>query len=366
MVVLLVAMLFPPLLSFARVGDLPEIMVGQTTVTDDVSRTFYGGMSGNEVVLNYVPTDSADTATRYFGFTHAPLETCSEHFLPLPLLCYNANKTTDAVKVMNSETTISGIKFLEVSTLLYASATVSGDVYGNLSNFAFWGRNLQYSNAIGSDPTWRTGSYVIADSQSKWKGADFAKFLEKAKTLYREGVRLPVSSFAGTGYWYLQNKSNSLATPFNDAKAFPEGKAWSVDGPLSIDGDIKYSGIGTLIVRGSLTVREGVQILPDPTVPNSHLGIIVLGDTADSTICTFLRKVNINASVFCQQQMEVYPYAPNGSTFVGAFVASKIYSSNPLGNSFVGDNNMRFTYTPLTADETPPGFRYLNLPTATQ
>lgn len=367
------AIFLAPILASASAGDLPDIMTGQTTVKNmDTGNVYYGGMTGNEVILNYVPLISTDPAGQMFlGFNKDKLigsadPTCLNGITSLSeAQCFKSNQTNFAgktIKVMNSRTTVNGIPMLEVATLLYPDATVSGDVYGDLSNFNFWGRNLHTgAGAANLGQTWKLAGYTPdSNSQSSMSSPNYDEFLNKINNLYADNKITPISSIPGSHTWNLQNNSVAIGGGEIDLLKYPEGRIWSLGDSnpatdsLSLSGTYTYYGKGTLIIKGNLTALADTKIVSGGG-DGDHLGIIVLGTGADGGTCNFGARTEINAYVFCQNQMKI----SYGSTFSGAF-ATKQFSN---GASVVGT---RFSYDPLSNNQIPPGFRYLNLPTAKQ
>ncbi|MEI6498704.1 MAG: hypothetical protein WCO23_01950 [bacterium] len=267
---------------------LPTVMTGQTTVTQkmtDGNKYYYGGLVGNEAVLNY--NNQTTVGFESNASTGTGLAKCLSNDLRRIPLCFtlSVKPNSDAVKLMKSRTRINGVDTIEISTLFYASKLIAGDVFSgstDINGYAFWGNNLvQSANDLsGSDAQLKVGGYAINNkAQSAMidtAGNDTTtttQFIDKINQLASNGTELPneiLSELAkddGAISLYLQAAGNAIGKDVfqGDAGLNPEGKVWVVDGDLTIGSNknIKYFGLGTIIVKGNLVVGSGAQILPN-------------------------------------------------------------------------------------------------------
>jgi hypothetical protein len=338
----------------AASNQLPEVMVRQATVMQNnlagQSVTYYGGFTGNEVILNhYVDT--------LLGFDQLRLDSSSSCYSQslasgIPL-CFMLEPSTGAMDLLHSRTSVDGAQVTEVAALLYGSHTSMGDVYSKndfLKNFAFWGNNLGVTGSSNaSDAKWQIKDYTLnSEAQSSW-GTDInTRFKNKLAILSGEGARIANSRLNTQQEWYLQ--ANDSFSGSSDIGNTPEGKIWrAADNDLDLANLLlslhRYHNKGTIIVNGDLTIPAGMDILP-ANADTDHLGIIVLGD------------VNIggnndsHAEIFAQGIINL-----NGSNInmIGSFAAGN-FSLSP------GSNNVRFNYDYNLSRNWPPGFRDLEMP----
>ena len=279
-------------------SKLPEVIVGNTTVSEMdpnnpniVVRNIYGGMSGNEAVINY-------NSDFLIGFVYQRLwdPLCANQtFTNLVWPCYTLdNNTFGAVGVLTSQTKVSDganeDTKLETAALFYGRNTISGDAYSTdsfLNNFKFWGRNLAQSGGSVSNTqaTWKFGNYIQnPEAQSTWNSSETTEFMGKVDTLARNAAVIsPSTLLASNSQWSLQSSGQSPSCfesnnngAGSDKSKYPEGKVWLVNGDLLINRNITYYGAGTIIVRGNIYITSGYNILPNDE-KTDHLGIIVLG-----------------------------------------------------------------------------------------
>jgi hypothetical protein len=301
LVFLLALATVPANLGVAKAVDkrLPQVMVGQASVSQEsggVRRYSYGGMTGNEAILNY----NKETVVGFDNNTTAAtgLAKCLYNDLKLIPVCFTLSVTpkTNAVKSMKSRTKVNGVEILEVSTLLYNSKLIVGDVFSgttDISNFAFWGRNLaQSNNEVGiTDAQLKISGYAINnDAQSAWldnTGAETTSietFKTKVGSLASNGTLIPKEILAalatdnGVVNLYLQGTGDAIAKDIfqGDAGISPDGKVWVVDGDLQIGDNktVKYYGLGTIVIKGNLVIGNGAQILPN-NENSDYLGLMV-------------------------------------------------------------------------------------------
>jgi len=295
-----------------------------------------------------------DDQESLFGFDQDNLVKCVNGIVTGNSLdnCFISNNiNTNGIRVMNSKTYAGGNPAMELATLLYPSKTVIGDVYGSLSNFAFWGKSVNQGSGVtssNSDAAYRVGYAINPSAQAKWDGAEFTKNDAKIDVLKGEAPTLTSASIGSIGTWYMQSTTNIGNSDQSDASKTPEGKVWYVNGNLTISNDKTYRGKGTIIVNGNLIINSGVDIQPYASGQN-RLGFIVIG----SGNVTAAGNNKINTTIYCRNTFNV-----NGSnnTFIGSFVA------NAFGG--LAGSNIRFYYDYAFDEAWPPGFKYLNMPHA--
>lgn len=286
--------------------SLPQMMTGKTTISQTIdgvtSDIAFGGNNGNYVVLN-TPENSVQLG---FGGPILMSDDCRSVItgnvacfvlkagLVPPFLDYNKR----SVQVMRSKTKVTGADgesryVYELPALFLNSNILSGDTFGNIADYLYWGKNFAQKSDSG-DSTWRAGtSYTMNDgAQSSWLsgGSDTAVFKQ-----YDAGVRELAAN--GTGVtasivlnslcdsttklctWNLQRSSINNTASADETTKYPNGKTWYVAGNLTLGTGYtyKYSGVGTIIVKGNLVLGIGTSIKPaNPDV--DKLGIIVLSD----------------------------------------------------------------------------------------
>ena len=243
----------------------------------------------------------------------------------------------------------------------FFSNVIRGDVYsssGYLNNFAFYGRNLsQSTGSTGANASWIVpNNYVFNDqAQASYSTDQQAYFLSRIDLLKGEATKLNPANLTTNRTWRLQSGTNSLAGA-NQINSFPDGKVWYVNDDVTLLNTIKYSGKGTIIINGNLTVRQGVNIMP--ANQGDFLGIIVMEG----------KSVIFEGGSGSQDQPDQLIQLANftfgdlnikGSNIraTGSFVAKSF--SVPISY-----NRIRFYYDKRLDSFWPPGFRYFNMPTA--
>lgn len=348
--------------------QLPEVMVGQTTYTNTTaSKTYYGGFTGNEAVLNYNQSGKADTTVTdggLFGFDSSKLlNNCLTGVvfnLATPR-CFISNSATSSIKVMSSRTYVSGTPITETAALLYSpNPMIVGDAYLGGSNpnydpnnFAFWGRNLtQSSGASSQESYWGLGGYVMnPNSQSLLSGTSYDQYKSKIDDLKTQATPI-TSSLVGATNWYLQGSDTGLTTdnsnPPTDANKYPEGKVWIYNdfGKPAL-GSVIIHGKGTIIFTRGFSVSSGANITK--SAPTDSLGLITTNRGVE-----FIGNNQIYAAVFSSGSISVGA----NSKFYGSFVAPTF---NINGGDLVHSND-QFFYDYKLDNNWPPGFRYLNMP----
>lgn len=275
----------------------------------------------------------------------------------------NNSGTNSAVSFMNSRTYINDTPLLEVAAIAYKSKTVIGDVYGSLDNFAFWGKSLNQGAGVSSsnsDAAYRIGYAINPNAQASMTSEQYTAYRSKIDTLAGEGAETNTGTLNSTSPWFLESSNiGSLGSGSS-----PEGKVWTiknqnVGSDLILRGSHTYTGKGTLIIQHvNLIANNNATLTPDDA--NSKLGIIVLDGK-----CEFKGNNKIQAAIFCMNS-DTSDNVANPDD--GKFISS---DNSEFTGSFVANNfningvNTRFYYDYDFDDMWPPGFKYLNMPHAT-
>ena len=363
-----IALLLAPSIALGEVR-LPEILSSGTTVIDSHNGntyTYYGGMTGNYAVLNHDP-DSTYGFTRRADEYDFGLLNCYDAIPSLSTVCFNLGTgltgegNAPAGRLMTSSTSVIDYDgnrqpLYQLPALYLGDVNIIGDAYStDYSNFAFWGRNLAEnpSGTVSSDTgaSWRLGNYTNnPQAQSEWSSDQTIAFREqKLPILESEATVFTEKNYSSAltilALDYANITSNILSTRQNEK--YPEGKIWKLDtndpDDLSFESTSKtYYGKGTIIVPGNLTIKSGVDILPNGA--GDRLGFIVLGDV------TFEGNNDVKAAILCLGAMTV----GNNVQLTGSFVAQ----------SFSTGANNSFIYDYAFDKDWPPGFRNLNMPQA--
>jgi len=352
----------------AETNTLPDMMIGQTTVTDSEGHVSYGGMTGNYAVLN------SDIQSSY-GFTKSSLmlgglaNICLQS--TVSPLCFYLGTGTDGSgsaglnKLMVSRTKIdtgSGLRAIyELPALFFGGVNIIGDaVMPDFSNFAFWGKNLaqQKTGSVNSvaGASWALNDYAINNSSQSFWGEDtvgeLGKFNAKIQVLADSATKINENPLQLSGPLHLQSLgdiSNGSSTAEEINAKYPEGKVWFINDDVNIPAGktLTYRGIGTIIIKGNLTVGSGTKIVPN-NEQDDKLGIIV----DNNNNCTFEGNNNIQAMMFCKGTLSA---SGDSIDFKGSFIA-RAFS--------LLKQNINFYYDYNTGDKVPPGFKYLNMPSA--
>lgn len=351
-----------PLTSSAETYELPEVMVGQTQVSfpNEGNLTYFGGMTGNEAIFNY-------DSSVLLGFNSARLTNSASQvpagcydldFLVAPSQCFILSPGSTSIQAMVSRTSVDNNTKLETAAILYPTNLVIGDVSTDgsyLDNFAFYGRNLNQSSrssTSGDFATWELANYTFnPQAQASYSEREKAYFDNKINNLVGEGKVVAEGVVKNNhNIWYLQS-SSGLTGGNLEANIYPEGKIWGIDpgndGAVTLRGDYRYQGTGTLVIDGSLTIFGNTSILPAGA--SDSLGIIVRGDV------TIWGNVKLNAAVFATGTINI---SGNIVDAQGSYVAGGF--DIPSSRRYV-----RFRYDYKLDDNWPPGFRFFSMPTAT-
>jgi hypothetical protein len=361
----------------AESNELPIILQGQTTYTEQGSnpsvgfaRTIYGGMTGNEAILNLNPS-------YLVGFIKDSLEEGScydQTFTGVIWGCFRLDRINSAVKLMAGQTKVNGaggsqITKLETVALVYGSKTIQGDAYSGsdfLKNFAFWGRNLAQSSDpdVGITATWRLGSYILnPEAQSTWGQTEFNKYDAKLRSLASEATVINANALNAYNEWYLTGEGDHIYdVDSKDQSKYPDGKTWIVKGDLTISSSKTYHGKGTIFIDGNLTIDPGVKINHSTGDTNSQLGIVVLSKKSDGTggggEARISSNVVLNCAMLTYKTINLQHGGVNNNISLSGSFVSADFSVHPQSV------NIRFSYDYNLSQNWPPGFRYLNMPQA--
>ena len=286
--------------SFAATSDvLPQMMVGQTTALIN-GKNAYGGMTGNYAVYN-------PDATQSYGFLKTQLlsPNLNACLLNTDLSCFvlgtgvaGAGSAGQNSRLMTSQTTVDigdgnpAKVVYELPALFLGTSIIVGDTFGSIdyNKFSFWGNNM--STQKGANPTdalWNLKSYTInPGSQSAWlkpDGADtdaFKQYYDKVTKLAENATTITdtqITSIKAGSHIYLQSSDILSGLPANDESTkYPEGKTWIIDHDLVLgtpNKTITYHGKGTIIVRGNITLADGVKIIANDS-KTDKLGIMAI------------------------------------------------------------------------------------------
>lgn len=351
-------------------GGAPEIMTatGGTTITQNGATT-YSGLGGAYAVLN-------NSGSTDYGFNYSVANglfqpgCLSQSFIGVTSPCFSLGTGLWGItsvgngRLMTSRTSINGSVVYEMPALLYDGINIYGDVSGNLGYLLkFWGNNLYRGTDSTQDAAWKLGGYVLnPDAQATWGSDKFSQYRQKLTTLAGSGTTINAASLAGAANLYLQASGTNITTDGSegDAANYPDGKVWVIsDANLALNTSITFHGKGTLIIRSrDFSVASSKNFQPDPADPTSRLGIIVLDDGAATPTggnCTFSGNNDpVQIMMLCTKTLSAGPNAD----FKGSFVANNfsINSTYPV----------KFEYDPAFDDNQPPGFRNLEMPSATE
>ena len=296
-----------------------------------------------------------------FGFDNTSLTDCiTGALLGGTYHCFVSNSTNRNVKVMSSRTYVNSgnnqTAVMEMASLYYPpKSMIAGDAYlGNMdpNNFSYWGRNLVQSSTgdSGAGSFWGVNDYAInPEAQASFSGVEYGKYKEKIIELTGEAS---TATDLSPSPWYLQTSHSSIGTNGIN-NSYPQGKIWKYPqnpGNLTISSSKQFSGKGTIIVRGNLTIDAGVNI--EPADADSILGLIVLGNV------TIGGNNTINASIFAAKNDLTggnISFSGNNVDLIGSFVAKNFTNIDSA-------SNIRFYYDKKLNASWPPGFGYLDMP----
>ncbi|MFA6963552.1 MAG: hypothetical protein WC227_02460 [Patescibacteria group bacterium] len=368
-ILILVLSLFALDKAFADAGRLPEMMVGQTTVTSPNSVS-YGGMTGNYAVYN-------EDATLSYGFNigNLKLSNAADSCLAISNpICFvlgkgliGADSVGNAGKLMTSRTYVDvgdgqgPITRHELPALFLGTNTIMGDTFGLSSSlFDYWGKNTVGSGGDihSTGATWEMQNYTLnPNSQMAWDGTSnnyqFGKFDDKLQNMAESAVSIGSTALNGNNLWNLcgENLTDSYDAA-TSCSGYPEGKTWVVDGDLDLTASsartIQFQGVGTIIVNGDIKIGANINIQSMDNKMLDKIGFIANGGVSSNGDCSYGGGGSINAMLFCKETMTIGP----NSEMTGSFVAKNF--SDPTNVSFFFDYNLD--------GKVPPGFRTLIVP----
>lgn len=349
-----------PTSALAEYYWLPEIMVGQTTV-EVGNETYYGGMTGNEAVVNSNVNTIQSGLT---GFNESILLGTASNRSSCYLMnlagiseCFSITPTNSIMDVMTSKTYVNGTPKLHLATLVSPSKVISGDVYSegySFEEFDFYGRNLYESSdgdSSGSNATWTQSNYILnPDAQASYTEEQQTYFDQRIAELSGEATFEPsyTTRLRRSSIWRLDSK-DIVTDSTLDRRLHPEGKVWRVGGELRLSRDrYEYRGKGTIIVEGDLRIENGVELVPKNPETDS-LGIIVKGAVI------FEGNNTVRAAVFSTRRAN---FNSTNIEFIGSLVAKNFRFRNRDSVGIYYDYNLENNW--------PPGFRYFSMPHPTE
>ncbi len=337
-------------------NDLPEVVVGQTTLTylhtpiglPSYSLEYYGGVGGNEAIINYSTADEVR-----LGFDSDALKDTG-CFTDSSKECFTLTPPDTMFSVIHGRSYVGNAPVSDSAALVYPPKVIIGDTYNIDSNiFYYFGRNLQQSSTPNSCSDSECASWVVSESEivdgvQSYYNHDpgFLANLTDNLSGEAEVITSPNNSLRDGQHWHLTAKD---VGDFNtkNSRNYPDGKAWKVEGDLEIDNPFsrlnhKYSGIGTIFVGGDLTIKE--DILPK-SQNQDFLGFIVSGDVKIQD------GADVNAAIICEGILATS--GPSRVQLTGSFIAQ--------GFDF-GTVGSIIQYRSQLENHWPPGFRYINMP----
>ena len=358
-------------------SGLPDIVASQsvdssnntvgTEVTSPAGQKFYGGIGGNEAILNYEPG-------YLHGFVQYNIGNCKDKIGLPAMLCFvleYPGMQPTSIQTLWSRTYRDGVADLEISILLYPDNLIVGDVYGfNTPGFeySYFGKNLRltpdnsYSNSFWNLPGYKFNPQAQAywDSSSADKNKVMNQTIERLKSNTK-----PLRNNIFDAYVTWKKKPfdgicGDFSASCSEINQYPEGRVWYTPGyPTSV-----YSW-GMLVINPAVTYRRKATMIVDqgnaqistqlsPYDDASSLGIVVRnGDVYIQN--TGSKKMTIKANIF----------VPNGKIrlwgsnieLIGSFVAKDFEIANPSTST-----NISFIYDSRGESAYPPGFRDLQIP----
>jgi hypothetical protein len=318
------------------------------------------------------PSAKGETGYDLFGFNQDSLSSATDGcivdsvFYEPTNRCFFSNSKNTNVKVMSSRTSVNSDTLQHVVTETAAvyyppMATLVGDAYlgnwdnitSNPNNFAFWGRNLTTGNSsnTSSDDYWGLKNYTNGSSaQANLSSTAYTQYKAKVNELKGEASDQQAGVLNLGGTYHLQ--ADNIGISPNKTADYPNGKLWHVTTPdVTLGNDIKFDGVGTIIIDGNLTINSGVDITPVSGDTTAMLGFIVYGNVfikGNNTIQTPIISLGTNNGI---------QFDGNNVNLIGSFVGN--FTNLVAGNV---KSNLRFYYDRRLDSGWPPGFRYLNMP----
>lgn len=393
---IIVSVLIMPQIIFAASDTLPDMLYGEVDMctlpfsgsdtgcmSELGSKYYYGGQRGNFAVYN--PEDGYD-----YGFlnniaTGAGLADadCSmeELLIQHPASCFSlglgptGETSGGSEKLLVSRAILSiadeEVLAYEVPALYFGNILVGDAKIPDYSNFQFWGRHLAQSEGAGagnaSGATWKVPQYLInTDAQAAWDQKQYDKYVAKIQAL--KGEAKPVDAANSSLYTldssiHLQSETSlSGVTPPNDEiLKYPEGKLWlaqksrgaSLTRNMRIEGSNTYSGQGTIIVNGDLTLKSGADLKKSD--PTASLGIIVLGNVYFEGLNQFDGAIFAIDDPSDTDITGHYYFNGDNILLTGSFVGTDF-------SNYASHSSIQIRYDYNLDRSWPPGFRYLDMP----
>jgi len=343
-------------------GTFPRpIVAGDFNQDGKIDLAVANASSNNISILlgKGVPSGTTGTGYDLFGFLKGNLDNCLRGIVLTQNSsnCYVSNTYSGNMRVMTSRTYVGGKDdpLLEIAALAQKNAAlVVGDVsLGGMdpNDFAYWGRNLAQGSGASSstDSFWGLNNYTNTQSFSTDKFKQYA-----AKITALEGEGAPLANGSLTGAIYLQSDSIGTAPASGVQDKYPNGKVWYYGRNLAVSSPIQFSGKGTIIVDGNLTIDANQNIKPADA--DSTLGIIVLGNVIFSGDNTVDAAIFAAGSTLTGGDMR---FNGDDVNLIGSFVAASF-------TGIPGRSNISFYYDKNLGSNWPPGFGDLNMPQPTE
>lgn len=345
-------------------GVMPNMSVGQTTITLPGNQQSYGGLGGNQTIVNFQDDYQ-------FSFKQSEMQLCSVRSIETIFTCFVLGSPAASLSAMKSKTFRDGAADLEIATLLYPENSINGDVHGAanlLPGFSQFGKHLYTTPGFNSSSS---AFYKMFDyqfnkkAQAYWpNGGNNKAMVDTVNRLKSNTKTLNApNNIVGPGNYWLRSDFNGicgLGASCDDYYQYPNGRVWHsapIGGwGLLSNSSVVYRDKSTIIIEKGGSNKIDVQINNSFKKQNaeSSIGFIVTG--GDVLIQnTGNSKITIEASIF----------VPNGSIkisgsnidLIGAFVAKDFVVSGSSNVNFIQD----------TRDESvwPPGFREFKSITST-
>ena len=359
-----------PSFAFAEESDfMPNVLSGQTTITNSAAAVYYGGLGGNEAVVNWAND-------HIFSFNKDTIYGCAGlGDISLLVPCFILNSPANSITLLRSLTYLNGTPEIETGALLYPRNTIVGDMYNsngvNLPGFKQFGKNLYQSGSgtTGSTAFYKIGNYTFNPAaQAAWNAGNNQAMSDTISRLRSNSKDMKSSGILGaSNTWMPQTFDGICISPIAtisncpEINQYPDGRVWSAtvgSGDVNIakvSGIVrKYQKKSSLIFDFSGAIRQKLQIQTDlrKIDSNSSLGVIVLNGDVYITNPDSSKKMIVEASIFAPKGNIIV--TGNNIDLIGSFVA-KDFIINNGATSY----NINFIQDTRPSEIWPPGFRDL-------